>query len=65
MTAKRKQPPCRCPAYLWPHREFGGICEGRAWEIDCATVPMIPQTEYAEEQYLDDRERSKDINSQR
>jgi hypothetical protein len=24
-----KQKPCRCPAYPFPHREFGGKCSGK------------------------------------
>jgi len=31
----RKQVTCNCDAYAWPHREFGGACEGDMSDCTC------------------------------
>jgi len=33
-----KKPACTCAAYPFPHRKFGGKCDGRNHAVDYSTV---------------------------
>lgn len=53
--------PCRCDAYQFPHRKYGGRCAGPyLWSIDDG--PRRP-SEDDELRALDSRDRARDMRS--